>query len=398
MGNILDRNRQLCYQYASFVRLKDDAFVKSPETPFSVIPAKAGIQEIQEVLDPGFRRGDGLEDFLRVHQGSHLNRWSSAMAKKPQTQKEQLDTEDELLNFDLEELAAEDGSAEDEVIELVELVEADKDDDKTRELTLKNRIKAKPAAKTAKAAKAAALKEPAAPAMAKGLPEDDEETELDLSDLTLDMDAETTRPAQSVGEDEITEADLEDLLKETDSEEISFDLASDEEGVPEGKDEEVTDADLEALLQEATSEGIEEAKVEAEVLEIVSEAEAVEEIQLEEEKPSLTDIESVADSFEETQAVTEPLFEEEALPEEEEVIEKPVVPEEPVQEKMASEEPSVQELTGISEERLEEIITKVVQEVVERVARETMASVAERVIGQAIEALRVSLENSSEES
>jgi len=32
--------------------------------PFSVIPAKAGIQEIAEVLDPGFRRGDGLEDFL----------------------------------------------------------------------------------------------------------------------------------------------------------------------------------------------------------------------------------------------------------------------------------------------------------------------------------------------
>jgi len=32
------------------------------------------------------------------------------------------------------------------------------------------------------------------------------------------------------------------------------------------------------------------------------------------------------------------------------------------------------------------------------VARETMASVAEKVIGQAIEALKVSLENSSEES
>ena len=28
---------------------------------FSVIPAEAGIQECQELLDPGFRRGDGLE-------------------------------------------------------------------------------------------------------------------------------------------------------------------------------------------------------------------------------------------------------------------------------------------------------------------------------------------------
>jgi hypothetical protein len=36
--------------------------------PFSVIPAKAGIQLIHEVLDPGVRRGDGQRDFLRTHQ------------------------------------------------------------------------------------------------------------------------------------------------------------------------------------------------------------------------------------------------------------------------------------------------------------------------------------------
>jgi hypothetical protein len=42
--------------------------VKSPKTPFSVIPAEAGIQEYQEVLDPGFRRGDGFNDFLRSRQ------------------------------------------------------------------------------------------------------------------------------------------------------------------------------------------------------------------------------------------------------------------------------------------------------------------------------------------
>jgi hypothetical protein len=30
---------------------------------FPVIPAKAGIQEKQTLLDPGFRRGDGLDDF-----------------------------------------------------------------------------------------------------------------------------------------------------------------------------------------------------------------------------------------------------------------------------------------------------------------------------------------------
>ena len=45
--------------------INDDNLVKSRKVPFSVIPAKAGIQSFQEImtdLDPGFRRGD---DFLR---------------------------------------------------------------------------------------------------------------------------------------------------------------------------------------------------------------------------------------------------------------------------------------------------------------------------------------------
>jgi len=47
---------------------KFDGLVRIQTAPFSVIPAEAGIQEYQEVLDPGFRRGDSLEGFLRVHQ------------------------------------------------------------------------------------------------------------------------------------------------------------------------------------------------------------------------------------------------------------------------------------------------------------------------------------------
>ena len=317
------------------------------------------------------------------------------MAKKPQTQEQQLDTEDELLNFDLEELFGKAAPAEDEVIELVELIEVDKDEDRTRELAVKSRVKEKPAAKTAKMVP---LDEAKASVSGKALPEDEEETELDLSDLTLDMDVETTRPVQSVGEDEITEADLEDLLQETSGEEISFDLSSGEEGVQGGKDEEVTDADLEALLQEATAEEIEEVEEEGEVLKVVAETEAVEEVQLEEEKPSLTDLEFVEDSFEEGQEVTEPVTEEEAPPPTRAGADEPIVLYEPVREEIASEEPFAEKLTGISEERLEEIITKVVKDVVERVARETMTSVAERVIGQAIEALKKSLESSSEES
>jgi hypothetical protein len=47
---------------------KFDELVKSRNSLEFVIPAKAGIQLIQDVLDPGFRRGDASRDFLRVHQ------------------------------------------------------------------------------------------------------------------------------------------------------------------------------------------------------------------------------------------------------------------------------------------------------------------------------------------
>jgi hypothetical protein len=45
-----------------------DDFVKGQKTGFSVIPAKAGIQLFQGVLDPGFRRGDDPKDILRDRQ------------------------------------------------------------------------------------------------------------------------------------------------------------------------------------------------------------------------------------------------------------------------------------------------------------------------------------------
>ncbi len=48
--------------------IKIDGSVKSRNSIEFVIPAKAGIQLFQGVLDPGFRRGDGLFDFLRSHQ------------------------------------------------------------------------------------------------------------------------------------------------------------------------------------------------------------------------------------------------------------------------------------------------------------------------------------------
>jgi hypothetical protein len=47
---------------------KFDDFVISRNSIEFVIPAKAGIHFFQEVLGPGFRRGDASRDFLRDHQ------------------------------------------------------------------------------------------------------------------------------------------------------------------------------------------------------------------------------------------------------------------------------------------------------------------------------------------
>lgn len=52
---------------------------------------------------------------------------------------------------------------------------------------------------------------------------------------------------------------------------------------------------------------------------------------------------------------------------------------------------------GISEERIAAIIKEAVEDVVERVARETMVSVAERVIGEAIDALKQTLDSPPEQ-
>lgn len=49
---------------------------------------------------------------------------------------------------------------------------------------------------------------------------------------------------------------------------------------------------------------------------------------------------------------------------------------------------------GISEERIEAIVRRVVEEVVERVARETLTSVTAKLVREAIDALRESLESS----
>ena len=45
---------------------KVDGRAKTQRVAFPVIPAKAGILENQALLDPGFRRGDGLESLCEA--------------------------------------------------------------------------------------------------------------------------------------------------------------------------------------------------------------------------------------------------------------------------------------------------------------------------------------------
>jgi hypothetical protein len=47
---------------------KIDGFIKSPLGPLIVIPAKAGIQSFQAIMDSCLRRNDAIFDFLRFRQ------------------------------------------------------------------------------------------------------------------------------------------------------------------------------------------------------------------------------------------------------------------------------------------------------------------------------------------
>ena len=51
------------YEFVNF-----DGIVKSRKIPVFVIPAQAGIQENQILLDSRLRGGDGFQDFLQDHQ------------------------------------------------------------------------------------------------------------------------------------------------------------------------------------------------------------------------------------------------------------------------------------------------------------------------------------------
>jgi hypothetical protein len=58
-----------------YERINIDGFVKSPKTPFPVIPAKAGIQSFQALLDSRLRGSDDFCGFLRLRQYWRRTEW-----------------------------------------------------------------------------------------------------------------------------------------------------------------------------------------------------------------------------------------------------------------------------------------------------------------------------------
>jgi carbon monoxide dehydrogenase subunit G len=259
-------------------------------------------------------------------------------------------TEEDLLDFELDDLSPEElgeglGSkdSDDDVLELVDLVEEGKRDKlkDSFEGEIADLMKEEDEV-TAPTAEISDLEE----ISGEGERPEDADTEVDLSDISLtDLAAEAeAKPDAILGEEEIAEAPIEEGMEELPTAAIEMDFNMEEE-VPEEEVEEehITETELEKMLETEPAE-----------------------------EPVL-DLESPIEA-------EEPAPEAELEFPQEEVIEAAVAPPpEPAEPVEAPIEQAGEGVVGISEEKLEAVVTKVVEDVVERVARETMTDVAERV-------------------
>jgi hypothetical protein len=291
-----------------------------------------------------------------------------------------LDTGEELLNFDLDDLVSENIDEnpleeDEEAIDLVELVEKG-DEQVIRSAKSKGSLEGRRSdTEPDLEIKTDEIEEIQEFDSEEVAPE--EPGVLEFSDITLEMsDAELKeREAGQVPEgDEITEADLDGLLAEETEETVRLELKGEgkSKAAEEGEEEEIAEPDFGDLLDEELEEELElEEGTEPETQRLSLERQGI----------------ATAEGAEvEIQAPLKRTFT--SLEEGPEITAK-----EPATEELT---PSLQEIRGITEEQLEAVITRVVEDVVERVARETMTNVAEKLITEAIEALKKSIEPSPE--
>lgn len=284
--------------------------------------------------------------------------------------------EEDVLDFDLEDISLEDidaGGKEEEIIELTELVERGMPIEAKEAQEVVGFKEDHPAAEQGEFE----LGTEDLASIEEVLKNSEKEADVpaDVADFTLELE-ESPAAKKDLKEgktpvDTISHADLEEILKE----EEPLELISEEEPILEEKELEKIVSALEfdtevekpvSAQPEAASEAslnLEESAVELPLesdlkpFEPSREVESAEGLQI-----AANDLEPLPET-----PVTEP---------------PPTVP--------------APQTAGISEEKLEAIVTRVVQDVVERVAREAMASVAERVIGEAIESLKKSLAETPE--
>jgi hypothetical protein len=331
-----------------------------------------------------------------------------AKDKKPDLN-DQVESDEELLNFDLDDLSLSEESdddleTEEEIIELTDLVERGASEDITQDLKIEGWPSGGKKAQRQKQAEIPSKD------MA-GMEAQEGDAELDLSDISLEPGGGAL-PEEEAGVpsgDEITEADIEGLLREEEG--ITLDLTEEEPSVGAGSEGEITDEDLQALLsetgeQELAMEGEEESLVILDQglkppdLESSEETQALH-LEPGPEEPVVAEEPTIILEKEAEELGAAAALEEEeiglkvAASGEQEPQEEAEAPKEMEREIEEGKEEVFgrQAFAGISEERMEEIITNVVREVVERVARETMADVAERMIGEAIEALKQSIDS-----
>jgi len=217
---------------------------------------------------------------------------------------------------------------------------------------------------------------------------DEEVQELGTFELGAVESAEMAEDSESA---EIAKLlDGEDAVEENVSTDEGTELTSAElDQPPDGDSSQVVEMQLGAALEslEESEKGESDLELMESDLDSVPDADTIVETDL--------DIESLAASEvfefepEEAEAVIAPDFSEEDLSEVPEMQEEQLGSGAAAAAIVSAPEGRVE----ISEERIETIITSVVQDVVEKVARETFTTVAEKLISEAIETLKESLES-----
>jgi hypothetical protein len=208
---------------------------------------------------------------------------------------------------------------------------------------------------------------------------DDSTTEGKIIEL-VDMvdDAESDEIAKLLEEGETFEDETQSDLKE---DQISAEAQEALEEVPEG-----LDTDLDSALE--SLESAEEGEIDFELLETDLETE----LEADSLEGAGFDLEELVEAEAAEKAPEPSVSEETQKLMEEDLSEAEEAPEVQIAGQQTA--PVAEASSGISEEQIEAVVTRVVQEVVERVVRETMTTVAERTITKAIDALKQSLESS----